>query len=400
VTVTTTLPAAAADAPTRAAPPRGRGASLGQALGRGLFVAGACAGTAAAATLSTGPVTAAVVLAAAVLAAVGFRRLGARSTAPDAAAASPTGSRAAVSDTSRLAARVLPVWQRHIESARQHADGTAAQLLESFANVQSELDRAIGDSASEPLLDLGAADQVLDRSRPEIDTLLATTRQVVSLKDAMHVELREFAAGLEQLGKAAAQMQNIGRATKLLALNASVEATRAGAAGAGFAVVAREVQVLATQSREAAQRFTTQVAAMRERVTTVETRVRRVDTDDDELALQAEENARAVIASILHSLAEATRGSRALRATSEKVRADLERIFMGLQSQDRESQMLGSVSADIERMAQWLEGKPDEAAGSAADWLARLESTYTMEEMHSSHHNTTTVDRAPAVEFF
>lgn len=397
MTVTTTFAAAAAEAPPRAAAsPSARWGNLVPRLARALFVAVACGGSAVAATLSPGPVTVGVVLGAAVLAAVGLRKgSGARSLAPPAqGATAPTG------DASRLAVRVLPVWHRHIDSARQHADNTAAQLLESFANVQSALDRAIGDSAGEPLLDLGAADEVLARSQPQIDNLLGTTRKVVVLKDAMHGELREFAAGLEQLGKAAAQMQNIGRATKLLALNASVEATRAGAAGAGFAVVAREVQALATQSREAAQRITTQVTAMRERAASVDTRVRRIDTDDDELALQAEENARAVVASILHSLAEATRGSRALRATSEKVRADLERIFMGLQSQDRESQMLGSVTADIERLTRWLEGQPDEAAASAAEWLARLESTYTMEEMHSSHHNTTSVDRAPAVEFF
>jgi methyl-accepting chemotaxis protein len=56
----------------------------------------------------------------------------------------------------------------------------------------------------------------------------------------------------ENIGEVVAVIDKIARATGMLALNASIEAARAGAAGEGFAVVAREVQALATQTRGAA----------------------------------------------------------------------------------------------------------------------------------------------------
>lgn len=56
----------------------------------------------------------------------------------------------------------------------------------------------------------------------------------------------------DSAGEVVALIDEIARATSMLALNASIEAARAGAAGEGFAVVAREVQSLATQTRGAA----------------------------------------------------------------------------------------------------------------------------------------------------
>ena len=61
--------------------------------------------------------------------------------------------------------------------------------------------------------------------------------------------LRDEADGI---GEVVALIDAIARATTMLALNAGIEAARAGAAGEGFAVVAREVKSLAQQTRDAA----------------------------------------------------------------------------------------------------------------------------------------------------
>lgn len=309
-------------------------------------------------------------------------------------------SPAAAPGSNTLARQVIPVWTRNIEWARAESERATAGLLESFANLSGRLDGALGDDSLGASLALGATDEVLARHQDDIARLTETTRLAARLKDDMAGGVRDLAAVLDELGNLAREVQAMGRATHLLALNASVEATRAGAAGGGFAVVAQEVRLLAGQSREAGQQIARRVEVMRERMRTLHGEAARHDTDDDEIVRRAEEQSRAVVVAMLGSLAEYSRSSRTLRETSVAVQAEMEKMSMRLQFQDRLSQMLVSATEDMGRYSRWLAGEADPAAQTPAQWLERLEASYTMEEMRSSHHDTVQVERAAGVEFF
>jgi methyl-accepting chemotaxis protein len=68
-------------------------------------------------------------------------------------------------------------------------------------------------------------------------------------------------------------ISDIARQTNLLALNANVEAARAGDAGSGFAVVAREVKQLSAQTSKATADIASQLRGMRQSVEGVSRKV-------------------------------------------------------------------------------------------------------------------------------
>ena len=132
------------------------------------------------------------------------------------------------------------------ETTAQSAN-VASAAEESSVNVQT-----VSSATEEMSASISEMQQQVMRSRD------VSERAAQSVEDAAG-QVTGLSDAADQIGDVLALIQDIAEQTNLLALNATIEAARAGEAGKGFAVVASEVKSLATQTQKATEQIHQQI---------------------------------------------------------------------------------------------------------------------------------------------
>lgn len=261
-----------------------------------------------------------------------------------------------------------------------------SKMMERFASDMSSLNAGVQEVASGNQIaatrTMDIAKEIADASKSAEEGLAVIGQMSERINRAAEESLQsiatvnELAQKIEDINQLLENISRIATRTNMLALNAGIEAARAGAGGKGFAVVAEEIRKLAYESSDVASNVSRQMGDMSLKLQSVINSVRAGSSTSAD-ANQRAKATMETISAILENLKKVSSAANDLSAVSEEQAASSEEISATLQS----------ISTEVERIKGFVieaEKAMSQLADSASDLSDRARN---MEELALSLKN-------------
>lgn len=247
-----------------------------------------------------------------------------------------------VSDQTR---NTISAQQRSASDAKTAVDN----MTVSVTSVASSAAEA-ADAASEASTAASDGQRVVDSTVNSIQTLANSVEETAEV-------IRKLESDSNQVGVVLDVIKGIAEQTNLLALNAAIEAARAGEQGRGFAVVADEVRTLASRTQKSTEEIQATIEQLQTAARSAVT-VMAKGTEQASVSVEEANKAGLSLAAINETIAKITQMNDLIanstgdqQAVADSISANVDDINHRTQDTSTSSTQLGEVSKELEQLS-------------------------------------------------
>ena len=221
-----------------------------------------------------------------------------------------------------------------------------SSMTDQFEMVKQTSEQS-AESSKEALTAVQAGRSSLQKQVEIADKISASSREIKE-------SVSEFSRFTTEIDGAAKTVNAIAEQTNLLALNAAIEAARAGEAGKGFAVVADEVRKLADETAKATSLITSMVSNIQNGITVI------YDATEHGHGLSTQQS---------QSMSETEQSFEAISAHVSGINTQLQRLNEDMEQTNAMSQQVNSAIENISAVTEETAAGTEEISASTEEQL-------------------------------
>lgn len=221
------------------------------------------------------------------------------------------------------------------------------------------------------------------------------TKILMLSKDSMAMvyALDGLSANVVQVDKCMVQLNRINKTTNMLALNARIEAERAGSAGMAFRVVAGEVQELSKATENLSREMQAEIKTVTTGIKDGQQTLQRVATIDMSENIMAKDRLEVLLSALINRSDNLSSIVAEAAGEAAQISSDVDGMVTGIQFQDRTRQRLEHVVDTLHVIGQAVEDIKDRTRavvpelssdpGADVEWVKGLLDKFTMSELRA-----------------